>query len=53
METLITDKEMLINLSDTTLPAKYVVLADGEFTPALALNLRDFQLPHKIPQQLP
>lgn len=47
-DSLITNKEMLINLSEKEFPVKYVVLADGQFDPTLALNLHDFNLPNKI-----
>lgn len=47
-DSVISKKEMVINLSQNEHPAKYLLYTKGEFNPLIALNLRHFQLPTSI-----
>lgn len=47
-DSVVSKKEMVINLSENEHPAKYLLYTKGEFNPLIALNLRHFQLPTSI-----
>lgn len=47
-ESMITKKEMLINLSMNQHPAKYVLAGEGQYNPYLGLNLTHFHLPQSL-----
>lgn len=47
-ESVVTKKQMLINLSMNENPAQYLLLTHGQFNPFLSLNLRHFNLPQQI-----
>jgi type VI secretion system protein ImpL len=47
-ESLVSKKEMVINLSSGPFSAKYLLFTDGQFNPFISLNLRHFQLSRSI-----
>lgn len=51
-ESMITKKEMLINLSMNQHPAKYVLVAEGQYNPYLGLNLTHFHLPQSLTDEI-
>lgn len=47
-ESMVSRKEILINLSLNEHPAKYLLSTEGKFNPFLSLNMRHFHLPQQI-----
>ena len=47
-ESVITKKEMLLNLSMNEHPAKYILSTEGQYNPFLSLNLQLFHLPQQL-----
>lgn len=47
-ESVVTKKEMLLNLSMNEQPAKYLLFTDEQFNPFISLNLRHFRLPAQL-----
>ena len=47
-ESVITKKEMLVNLSMNEHPAKYILSSEGQYNPFLSLNLQLFHLPQQV-----
>lgn len=52
-ESMITNKELLINLSANAHPVKYLLFTEEKFNPLLALNLRHFYLPQHVVENVP
>lgn len=50
-ESVITKREMLINLSMDEHPVKYLLFTDTQFNPFISLNLRRFSLPQQLTEK--
>lgn len=50
-ESVISKKELLLNLSMNEHPAKYLLYTDGKYNPFSSLNLRHFQLPKQLTEE--
>lgn len=47
-ESVVSKKELMINLSMNEHPVQYLLFTDGRFNPFLSLNLRHFHLPNQL-----
>ncbi len=47
-ESMISKKEILINLSLNEHPVKYILYTDSQYNPFLSLNMRHFRLPQQL-----
>jgi type VI secretion system protein ImpL len=47
-ESVLTKRNMLLNLSMNQHPAKYILSAEGQYNPLLSLNLQLFHLPQQV-----
>jgi type VI secretion system protein ImpL len=47
-ESVMSKKQMLLNLSMSETPVQYLLLTNGDFNPFLSLNLNHFNLPQQI-----
>lgn len=50
-ESVVSKKELLLNLSMNEHPAKYLLYTDGKYNPFSSLNLRHFQLPKQLTEE--
>jgi len=50
-ESILTSKEILLNLSRNEQPAKYLLFMNGQYNPFMALNLNHFHLPQQLSEK--